>query len=247
MSDGLIEYTGSPGVFEMAWRPSDAPSGSSTGIWNMTGGELFTLGVSMPATEGERAVINLDGGTFNVGLARGGLTLREGALIDITRGSLILEGDQWGLVDDYVFSEQIVAYHGEGEVDIEVDDFFTTVTATGSFSVGDCNGDSIIDALDLACIATIEERDTVLEALNTLPGDLNGNGDVAFADFLTLSANFGADGLGYAEGNIDLVGPVEVYGFSNPIGKFWQNSYRRRRPPPCPSHRVWRSSRSVDS
>lgn len=213
MSGGLIEYTGNPGIFEMSWRPSDAPSGSSTGIWNMTGGEIFALGVSMPATEGEIAVMNLHGGTFNVGLARGGLTLQEGALIDITEGQLILEGDQSGLIDDYIFFEWIVAYGGTGDVVISVDDFFTTVTATGGFPSGDCNGDGVIDAADLACVATIEERDTVLATLNTLPGDLNGNGDVAFADFLTLSANFGTDGLNYTEGNIDLAGTVAFADF----------------------------------
>ena len=74
--------------------------------------------------------------------------------------------------------------------------------------IGDCNGDGVVDAADLACVGTIEERDAVLGALNTLPGDLDGNGDVAFADFLVLSANFGADGLGYTGGNIDLAGAV---------------------------------------
>ena len=78
---------------------------------------------------------------------------------------------------------------------------------------GDCNGDGVVDAQDLACVGDIPERDIVLNALNTLPGDLNGNGDVAFADFLTLSANFGADGLGYTEGNIDLAGTVEFADF----------------------------------
>ena len=85
--------------------------------------------------------------------------------------------------------------------------------AFSAYRRGDCNGDGVIDAADLACVATIEERDTVLAALNTLPGDLNGNGDVAFADFLTLSANFGADGLNYTEGNIDLAGTVEFGDF----------------------------------
>lgn len=73
---------------------------------------------------------------------------------------------------------------------------------------GDCNGDGVVDASDLACVADIAQRDAVLEALNTLPGDLDGNGEVAFADFLVLSTNFNAEGLGYTEGNIDLVGAV---------------------------------------
>ena len=73
--------------------------------------------------------------------------------------------------------------------------------------VGDCNGDGVLNAADLACVATKDERDAVLGELNTLPGDLDGNGEVAFADFLQLSANFGNAG-NYAEGNVDLEGDI---------------------------------------
>ena len=52
----------------------------------------------------------------------------------------------------------------------------------------------IINADDLACVTTIEDRDIVLAELNTLPGDLDGNGDVAFADSLTGWVS-GLDGL----------------------------------------------------
>ena len=64
----------------------------------------------------------------------------------------------------------------------------------------------IVDAADLACVSTIDERDNVLAAIPTLAGDLDGNGDVAFPDFLTLSANFGQDLPSYTDGNIDLEG-----------------------------------------
>ena len=73
---------------------------------------------------------------------------------------------------------------------------------------GDCNGDGAVNAADLACVGDIAERDIVLAAIPTLPGDLDGNGDVGFQDFLVLSANFGQDGLNYTQGNIDLVGTV---------------------------------------
>ena len=73
--------------------------------------------------------------------------------------------------------------------------------------VGDCNGDGSLTAEDLACVANIPERDAVLAALNTLPGDLDGVGGVAFPDFLVLAENFGNEG-GYNIGNVDLVGGV---------------------------------------
>ena len=68
---------------------------------------------------------------------------------------------------------------------------------------GDCNGDGVLDATDLACIADVSQRDIIVEGLNLLQGDLDGEGGVAFADFLILSANFGQPG-GYVDGNIDL-------------------------------------------
>ena len=79
--------------------------------------------------------------------------------------------------------------------------------------LGDCNEDGSLDAADLACVGTIEERDAVLSALNTLPGDLDGNGEVAFADFLVLSANFGQSLSGYTVGNIDLAGDIDFGDF----------------------------------
>ncbi len=78
---------------------------------------------------------------------------------------------------------------------------------------GDCNGDGVVDAGDLACVSTIEDRDIVLAAIPTLAGDLDGNGDVAFPDFLVLSANFGQDLPSYTDGNIDLAGGVAFTDF----------------------------------
>ena len=89
---------------------------------------------------------------------------------------------------------------------------------------GDCNGDGVIDAADLACVGDIAERDIVLQALNTLPGDLNGNGDVAFADFLVLSANFGQEGLSYVDGNVDLEGAVAFADFLILSANFGQSA-----------------------
>lgn len=85
--------------------------------------------------------------------------------------------------------------------------------ATIAELLGDCNGDSLLNAADLSCVPSVEERDAVLGALNTLPGDLDGNGQVAFHDFLVLSANFGTDLPNYADGNIDLNDGVEFADF----------------------------------
>lgn len=78
---------------------------------------------------------------------------------------------------------------------------------------GDCDMDGSVNANDLACVGTVEQRDVVLNQLNTLPGDLDGNGDVSFPDFLTLSQHFGQDLVSYSRGNIDLQGGIDFADF----------------------------------
>jgi len=97
----------------------------------------------------------------------------------------------------------------------------------------DCNGDGAIDAADLACVTQVEDRDTVLAALNSLPGDLDGNGDVAFADFLVLSANFGTNLPSYTAGNIDLTGGIEFADFLILSANFGQSANAAAVPEPC--------------
>lgn len=53
-----------------------------------------------------------------------------------------------------------------------------------------------------------------------LAGDLDGNGEVDFADFLTLSGNFGATDVSYAEGDIDCDGEVAFADFLALSGNF---------------------------
>lgn len=46
-----------------------------------------------------------------------------------------------------------------------------------------------------------------------IPGDLDGNGEVAFADFLVLAENFGAADAPYANGDIDCNGEIAFADF----------------------------------
>ncbi len=91
----------------------------------------------------------------------------------------------------------------------------------------DCNGDGVVDAVDLSCVHLtadpIASRDAVLATIPSLPGDLDGNGDVAFADFLVLSGNFGQNNdmaPAYTDGNIDMVNGVEFADFLVLSGNF---------------------------
>lgn len=88
-----------------------------------------------------------------------------------------------------------------------------TALPGGGDELGDCNGDGVVDKNDLACISTVEERDVVLASIPSLPGDLDGNGAVDFADFITLSTNFGQNLPGYQDGNVDLADGVDFGDF----------------------------------
>jgi len=92
-------------------------------------------------------------------------------------------------------------------------DPWVVAAARESSSLGDCNADGTVDATDFACVVDFEQRDVVLNVLNTLPGDLDGNGEVDFADFLVLSVNYGQDFPSYRDGNIDLKGHVDFADF----------------------------------
>ena len=78
-----------------------------------------------------------------------------------------------GLMDElYVFNRALTAEE------------ITTLTTPVVDVPGDCNSDGVVDATDLACVSSIPERDIVLAELNTLPGDLDGNGGRRFRRFL---------------------------------------------------------------
>lgn len=178
MSGGEIEFTGSPGIMELGWQDSGDEPGSSVGIWNMTGGEIFAQGVDMPGKgNGGTAVINLDGGTINVGTSRGGLMMYEGGMIDITAGQLILEGDLFQ-VEDYIDEGWIVAYGGDGELVIQEEGDFTTISAIGGVP-GDFDRNGTLNAEDLDLLSS-----QVREMTNASSFDLNADALVNDADRL---------------------------------------------------------------
>lgn len=115
--------------------------------------------------------------------------------------------------DGFTNGQEIGDIDGDGIAERTVNISLPGIAAsTPDAAIGDCNLDTELDSHDLDCVTTVEFRDAVLMSLSTLPGDLDGNGDVAFADFLILSANFSSDSPAYTDGNIDL---VEGVGFSD--------------------------------
>ena len=89
----------------------------------------------------------------------------------------------------------------------------------------DCNMDGAVDFGDLDCGNAAGITSELLTQLNLLPGDLDGQGGVAFPDFLILSANFGqADKIKYTEGDIDGMGGVAFPDFLALSANFGQSA-----------------------
>ena len=118
----------------------------------------------------------------------------------------------------------------------EVSDMaFELLTPAPIVLLGDCNGDGVIDLADLSCACG--PPDVVDEVLNAIQGwapgngrgDFDGDGDIDFQDFLTLSGNFGMPG-DYTDGDTDCNGNVAFADFL----KFSSN-FGRVPPPPVSS------------
>ena len=89
----------------------------------------------------------------------------------------------------------------------EFDAFAARESKTLVIVVPDCNGDGQISIVDANCTADWK-LDRFLAEHGTLPGDMDGLTGVDFADFLTLSGNFGVAEAAYTDGDLNLDGNV---------------------------------------
>jgi hypothetical protein len=86
----------------------------------MTGGTINAAEAVIPTGSGVFGVLYLYGGTYNVTTADG-LTVKENGLVDITEGTLVLEGDDTSKVKDLIAAGLITAYGGGGKIVLDYD------------------------------------------------------------------------------------------------------------------------------
>ena len=103
-------------------------------------------------------------------------------------------------------------FDGDGELTpADLDVFCAALNEGTEAEEFDVNGDGVVDLAD---------RTAWLQDLNgTSVGDADLDGEVAFADFLALSANFGEEG-GWAQGDFDCSGDVVFADFLLLSGNF---------------------------
>jgi len=108
MSGGNVDVANE---FELGW-------GGGAGTLTMTGGTINAGEAVIPTGSGAFGDLFLNGGTYNVTKA-GGLEVNENGLIDITEGTLVLEGDDTAKVNDLIAAGKITAYGGAGHIEVD--------------------------------------------------------------------------------------------------------------------------------
>jgi hypothetical protein len=176
MSGGTLS-TGSE--FELGW-------GGGGGILYMTGGTVNAQELVIPTGTGVEGIFYLYGGTCNVG--NGGLSMADVGLIDIGAGTMILEGDHMDQINDLISNGQIMAYSGDGRIQLDFNlrnPGMTTVTAEGSRKASEPQ--PVNEAIDVP-------RDVVL---NWLPGAFAPavNGHMVYFGENFNDVNDGIDGI----------------------------------------------------
>ena len=122
--------------FELGW---DGGAGTLT----MTGGTINAGEAVIPTGSGAFGELFLYGGTYNV-TKPGGLSVKDNGLIDITKGTLVLEGDETAKVNDLIAAGLITAYEGRGQFELDYDNRNpgkTTLTAVGRVLTVEPDGD----------------------------------------------------------------------------------------------------------
>jgi hypothetical protein len=95
MSGGTVTVANE---FELGW-------GGGGGTLTLTGGTINAGEAVVPTGSGAFGKLYLNGGTYNV-TKPGGLEVNATGLIDITQGTLVLEGDDTAKVNDLIESRQ---------------------------------------------------------------------------------------------------------------------------------------------
>lgn len=124
-----------------------------------------------------------------------------------------------------IFSDIFSSVSNDASLSFGIFDNLIVRSVESTFDPLDCNESGLVDKDDIAC-ATAETIEQTLETAGVIAGDLDLNGTVEFADFLTLADSFGdpAKGGVYANGDIDLNGAIEFADFLKLADNFGQGA-----------------------
>lgn len=139
---------------------------------------------------------------FGIALRSDGLENAESRGLDISSNDEYVIPFSWYQNVDFSNINQIVV---ASNAELPGAEFSIGKVSTVSL---DCDGNGAIDVGDLSCMASYA-RNTTLDRVGLLAGDLDANGTVDFSDFLVVSNNFGKEVDNYTQGDVDLNGFVQ--------------------------------------
>jgi hypothetical protein len=137
--------------------------GGDPGVLNMTNGTINVVrDFDIPETAGSAAEVHLDGGVITV---NGALTMGATGSMDISGGTLIVDGDVTNTINGYITSGWITAYDGTGTL---------TVNTTAS------PGKTTVTAFFTLCAADKSYGSSPLKRRNRCVDQFNAVMDVRF-------------------------------------------------------------------
>ena len=165
--------------------------------------ETGTLQIELTATDNDRLEVEWGaklGGTLEV-------TMVEGFLPQVGHDYEILSAQ----MVDGAFAAEILPQPYDWTITYGTDSVSLSVLSP----LGDCDDDGLLTIADLNCICSEAGGglQAVLSATGAIRADLNGDGDVGFADFLLLAENFGQLSVRYTQGDLDCDGRVDFGDF----------------------------------
>jgi len=183
MSGGTLSVTDE---FELGW-------GGGAGTLTITGGTINAGEAVVPTGSGAFGLLYLNGGTYNV-TKPGGLEVNAAGMIDITEGTLVLEGDDTVKVNDLIAAGQITAYGGAGQINVDFNlsnPGKTTITAIESvvFLFDDFESYPA-DVVMVAAGWTISDTPEAIEASTWTVTNPGGRGNPATLDGSASTGNF---------------------------------------------------------
>ena len=118
----------------------------------------------------------------------------------------------------------------DGDCDLrDINNLASTIALGDHDPTYELTGDDLVDTSDL---------DAFLEQTNRINGDADFNGKVEFADFLTLSGNFGQDNAFWSDGDFAPDGEVGFSDFLILSGNFGQGEVVAASVPEPATHRL---------
>ncbi|MBI9017807.1 MAG: hypothetical protein JEZ07_11170 [Phycisphaerae bacterium] len=211
----IVESGGQANFGDHLWIGLYSPS---VGVLDIDGGIVNVAGqLGLGWNTGRGTVSVKNGGVLNLNTIDGSRAIGDGSVVDIENGSIIINGDKVSIVADYIATNKITAFGGNGKLVYDYNSTNsgkTTIKAIENVQ-GDIDGDGGVDIDDLGIL---------LHNWLSTPCGNEANFDylckVDLRDFVVLARNW-LTGLPMKWHIVETVYPTEDY----VISPYWAEDF----------------------